>query len=354
VNFNPVAGPKTPAGHSSIRNISFVKHIVPVGLIGAALFTYLHPLNLAAKHDDSIAPAKVSTISSADLVATPRVTPNIPAPKPTLPPPQPQQIGSTDIAATTPPVPPSPPAQQVPTMPPTIPPAVIAAQQRAEAQRAALDGPIVVSLVSPMPKPAQSRQESREVVYWLRRGMIISATLSTPINSEIPGLIVAYLDEDVFDFSHRVIIAPYHAKLIGSFGGSGTSYSQTQTRIPVSFDTIQVSPTQTIDLRAQPGVDPTGTSGLGAVVNHHTGAALANFLLLTAAGVLLSRGGNQQCSGVNCAQSYGSSSAGGSVIQAGQQMFGQRSQPQPTLFVSEGAKVSLMVQNDMEVPQWQQ
>jgi type IV secretion system protein VirB10 len=347
---NPVAGPKIPATHSSIRNISFVKHIVPVGLLSAALFTYIHPLSLAAKHDDTVAPAKVSSISSADLVATPRTTPNVPAPKPTLPP-APQQIGAADLAPTPPPQAPPQTAQQVPTTPPTIPPAVIAAQQRAEAQRAALDGPIVVALVSQAPAPSPRRPAGQ--TYWLRRGMIVSATLSTPINSDIPGLVVAYLDDDVWDFSHRVILAPYHAKLIGSFGGSGTSYSQTQTRLPVSFDTIQVSPTQTIDLRSQPGVDPTGTSGLSAVVNRHSGAALANFLLLTAAGVLLNRGGSQQCSGVNCAQSYGSNSASGSVIQAGQQMFGQRSQPTPTLFISEGAKVSLMVQNDMELSQWQ-
>jgi type IV secretion system protein VirB10 len=238
-------------------------------------------------------------------------------------------------------------------MPPTIPPAVIAAQERAEAQRAALDGPIVVSLIPPQPSPAAPRKPASQT-YWLRRGMIVSATLATPINSDIPGLIVAFLDEDAYDFSHRVILAPYHSKLIGSFGGSGASYSQTATRIPVSFDTIQISPTQTIDLRSQPGVDPTGTSGLGAVVNHHSGAALANFLLLTAAGVLLNRGSEQQCSGVNCAQSYGSNSVGGAVIQAGQQIFGRASQPAPTLFVSEGAKVSLMVQNDMEVKPWVQ
>jgi type IV secretion system protein VirB10 len=302
-----------------------------------------------------------AVISAADvtsLVATtpqPVVTPLRPTvtapPMPTMPPaPLQPPVAVTDVAQ-----PPAGVAQQAvplpqPTAPPTISPAAIARQQRAEEDRAALEAPLVAVPVNA--SPAATPGAAADVL-WLRRGMSIDATLYTSIDSTVPsGLIVAYLSEPIYDFTHRHIIAPRGAKLIGSYGGSGTTIAQGQARIPATFDQIQLAD-RVIDLGKQPGIDQTGTTGLGATVDNHNRKAIANFLVLAAVGAVLNRGGG--C-GSNCGVSYSSnsSSVGGSVIQAGQQVLTPHNTTpeQPILHVSEGAQIGLMLTTDICVKEW--
>jgi type IV secretory pathway VirB10-like protein len=192
-----------------------------------------------------------------------------------------------------------------------------------------------VAQVKPAATPAPPQAET----YWLRRGMTIAATLYNSVDSTVPGLLIAYVGDDpIYDFTHAVIVIPPHAKLIGSFGGNGASIAQGVSRIAASFDQVQLGD-RVIDLGTQPGGDRTGTSGLGATVDRHTRGALANFLIVTAAGVLLNRDNAQTCSGINCAQTSSiGSSVGGSVVSAGQQMLNHL-QEQPSLHIKEGSQI---------------
>jgi type IV secretory pathway VirB10-like protein len=350
---NAVGGEKDPEGFSGVKKFLDPKLLVPV-LGAVALWALMRPTSVPQ-------PMNRSVISAADvtsLVATtpqPVVTPLRPTvtapPMPTTPPAPPQQtLATTDVVQ-----PPAGVAQQAvpppqPTASPTISPATIARQQRAQEDRDALDAPLVAVAVKASPEAAPRTAAD---VLWLRRGMSIVATLYTSIDSTVPsGLIVAYLSEPVYDFTHRRIIAPRGAKLIGSYGSSGTSIAQGQARIPATFDQIQLAD-RVIDLGAQPGIDQTGTTGLGATVDNHNRKALANFLVLAAVGAVLNRGGG--C-GSNCGVSYSSnsSSVGGSVIQSGQQMLAPHNATpeQSTLHVSEGAQIGLMLTTDIVVKEW--
>jgi type IV secretory pathway VirB10-like protein len=115
--------------------------------------------------------------------------------------------------------------------------------------------------------------------------------------------------------------------------------------VPATFDSIRFGG-HVIALGDDPGIDPTGTSGLGATVDNHTRLSVENFLVLTAAGWLLNHGGSN-CT-VNCSSG---SSTGAAVVTAGQNLFVHPAQS-PTLHVSEGASVSIMLAHDVRLPRW--
>ena len=96
--------------------------------------------------------------------------------------------------------------------------------------------------------------------------MVITATLYTSIDSTVSGSIVAYIADDVYDFTHTALVIPRHAKLFGSFGGRGVAVAAGQARIPASFDEIQLAD-RVVSLSDEPGIDRTGTTGLGARVD---------------------------------------------------------------------------------------
>ncbi len=192
--------------------------------------------------------------------------------------------------------------------------------------------------------------------YLLRRGMIIPATLYTSIDSTIGGTIIAYVNQDIYDSRHRTIVVPRGSKLSGSFGGQVVQ--QGQARIPVAWDSIQLTNDTTIVLDNFPGIDLAGTSGLGAKVDNHTRRLFTNVLLLSilASGAQLSQPQNKNCGGFgNCYPTVGQQigqAVGESIAQAGTTIFQRDANITPTLHTVEGAQVAVMVEHDIPVRPW--
>jgi len=195
--------------------------------------------------------------------------------------------------------------------------------------------------------------------YLLRRGMVIPATLYTSIDSTIGGTIIAYVNQDIYDSRHRTIVVPKGAKLTGSFGG--VVIQRGQARIPVAWDSIQLRDDSTIVLENYPGIDLTGTSGLGAKVDNHTRKLFGNVLLLSLleAGAQLSQPQNTNCggfSGSGCFPTVGQQigqAVGNSISQAGAVLLSRDGNIQPTLHTVEGSQVAVMVERDMPVRPWE-
>ena len=205
--------------------------------------------------------------------------------------------------------------------------------------------PLVSTPASATPVPAITAEDEHGGGYWLRRGMSIPATLYTSIDSTVPGLIVAYVADDVYDFTHVALIIPRNAKLIGSFGGRGVGIAQGQARIPAAFDSIQLAD-HVVPLDDEPGIDRAGTTGLGARVDRHTRATIENFAILAGIGLIAH---SNSCS--NCEQS-GSSNVGSTILSNGTPFIPQPNAIQPTLHVAEGAQISVMLTHDIRVQAW--
>ena len=344
---NPVTGPKHPPGFTGLRRWTDIRAAVPLLLIVAVVWTSTRPLALTQTSDARSAPDRGATVVDAsDIVArTPeqRETP-MSKPSPTAAP-RPTTVAQADVTDAGMQPQPPPPVAPEPAVPPTPSVLAIARQKHADDERAALDAPLVATPVGLQPRPSDSPADDAHSGYWLRRGMSIPATLYTSIDSTVPGVIVAYVADDVYDFTHAALVIPRGAKLIGSFGGRGIGIAQGQARIPASFDAIQLAD-RVVPLGDEPGIDRAGTSGLGARVDRHTRDTVESFAILTGIGLAAH---SSTCT--NCEQS-GSSNVGSTIVSAGTPFLPQPNAIQPTLHVAEGAQLSVMLTHDMRVPAW--
>ena len=125
----------------------------------------------------------------------------------------------------------------------------------------------------------------------LKAGSIIPCVLSTAINSDLPGVVVARVREHVFDtVSGNFLLIPQGAMLIGHYNNE---VNFGQERVQIVFDRLDLPPNAkhpsgyTVQLEQITGSDLSGHSGISDRVNNHydkvaVGVSLAS--LLAAAG----------------------------------------------------------------------
>ncbi|MBD5634990.1 MAG: TrbI/VirB10 family protein [Candidatus Eremiobacteraeota bacterium] len=183
----------------------------------------------------------------------------------------------------------------------------------------------------------------------LQRGMIIPASLYTPIDSTIPGIVTAEIRQDVFDATHQILVIPRGSKLVGSYESAMT---QGQARLFVAFDSIKLPNLRTIDLGSMRGVDLNGVSGFGGKVDFHTGRLFANVLLLSvlAAGAELAQPRTNGCGSYGCEESAGQaigSAVGSNVADAATRTYDRASSQTPTMHVPAGYILDVMVERDL-------
>lgn len=351
---NPVTGPAQPPGFTGLRKWTDIRALAPLLLIGGAVWAFAQPLAITQQAAAHTAPdAGTTVIDTTDLVArspephetpTPRPSPLASAHAPAAQPPtiETGDLGSTSLASQ----PAVPATAEEPAAPPTLSAAEIADKKKADADQAARDAPLVSAPSSAAPI-APATPDAEGSGYWLRRGMSIAATLYTSIDSTVPGVIVAYVADDVYDFTHATLVIPRGAKLIGSFGGHGIGIgiAHGQARIPASFDAIQLAD-RGVPLGDEPGVDRAGTSGLGGRVDRHTRDTFESFAILAGVG-LLAR--SNSCS--NCEQS-GAGNVGSTLVSAGTPLLPQPNAIEPTLHIVAGAQIAIMLTHDLRVAAW--
>jgi type IV secretion system protein TrbI len=187
--------------------------------------------------------------------------------------------------------------------------------------------------------------------YEVKAGTVIPAVMIGGINSDVPGMIVGQVAENVYDTATgRYLLIPQGAKLIGAYDNS---VSQGQTRVVVIWNRIIYPDASSIDLGSMPGADEGGYAGFNDQVNTHLWAKLGNALLISiaAAGVQLS-----QPQAVN-GQNYNSQQIAAGAL--GQQ-FGELGQEYAraglaipnTLEIRPGYRFVVMVNKDMVLRPW--
>jgi type IV secretion system protein VirB10 len=168
--------------------------------------------------------------------------------------------------------------------------------------------------------------------YEVKAGTVIPAVMIGGVNSDVPGMIVGQVAENVYDTATGgYLLIPQGAKLVGAYDNS---VSQGQTRVVVIWNRIIYPDASSIDLGSMPGADEGGYAGFHDQVNTHLWAKLGNALLISiaAAGVQLS-----QPQAVN-GQNYNSQQIAAGAL--GQQ-FGELGQ--------EYARAGLAIPNTLEI-----
>ncbi|MBC5825377.1 MAG: hypothetical protein GIX02_11220, partial [Candidatus Eremiobacteraeota bacterium] len=119
----------------------------------------------------------------------------------------------------------------------------------------------------------------RSSPYRLKAGSVIPSALISAIDSDLPGLIVGQVRQNVYDSgTGRHLLIPQGAKVVGTYDARIT-YGQ--NRILVTWSRLIFPDGADVDLRAMTGADLAGHSGFDAQVNNHIRKLFQGALLLS-------------------------------------------------------------------------
>lgn len=174
-------------------------------------------------------------------------------------------------------------------------------------------------------------------------GTLISASLITGLDSDLPGLVVAQVTQNVYDtVTGGTLLIPQGSKLIGTYD-SVIAFGQ--SRALVVWQRIIMPDGSSIQIDNLPATDPQGYSGLSDDVDYHTWALLKGVAISTLLGIgtQLSLGGTQQGDLLSAIRQ----STQDSLNQAGQQITQKNLNIQPTIKVRPGWPLRVIVHKDL-------
>nr|WP_029907436.1 TrbI/VirB10 family protein [Caulobacter sp. UNC358MFTsu5.1] len=183
--------------------------------------------------------------------------------------------------------------------------------------------------------------------YTVMAGCVIAASLITGLDSDLPGLIIAQVTENVFDtVTGRYLLIPQGARLIGSYD-SVVAFGQ--RRALVVWQRLILPDGSSIQLDNLPATDAAGYAGLSDQIDFHTWQLLKGVGLSTLLGVgtELSLGSGESDLVRAVRQSTQQSTA-----QAGQQIVSKQLDVQPTLKVRPGWPLRIVVHKDLILRPW--
>ena len=178
--------------------------------------------------------------------------------------------------------------------------------------------------------------------YEVLAGTVISASLVTGLNSDLPGQVVAQITENIFDsVTGRILVIPQGARLIGAYD-SVIAFGQ--SRALLVWQRIVMPNGSSIVIDNLPASDTAGYAGLEDEVDFHTWQLLKGVVLSTLLGV-----GTQATFGSsqsNLVQAIRESTAE-STNQAGQRIVEKNLNMQPTITVRPGWPLRIIVHKDL-------
>lgn len=178
--------------------------------------------------------------------------------------------------------------------------------------------------------------------YEILAGTIIPASLITGLNSDLPGLVVAQVTENVFDtVTGTILLIPQGSRLVGTYD-SVVAFGQ--SRALVVWQRIIMPDGSSIQIDNLPATDAEGYSGLQDQVDYHTWTLLKGIALSTLLGVSTqaSFGSNNS----NLVEAIRQSTQE-STNQAGQRIVEKDLDIQPTITIRPGWPLNVVAHKDL-------
>lgn len=187
------------------------------------------------------------------------------------------------------------------------------------------------------PPPRQAR---------LAAGSVIAASLLTGLNSDLPGMVVAQVTQNVFDSATgKTLMIPQGARLIGSYDSAVTFG---QERVLVAWQRLIMPDGRSLQLDNMPATNGGGQAGLSDAVDHQTGR-LAKGIVLSA---LLGVGTELSISGESEIVRALREATQAGTSRAGDQITRRNLDIAPTIRIRPGAPVYLLVRADLVLEPW--
>jgi type IV secretion system protein VirB10 len=180
----------------------------------------------------------------------------------------------------------------------------------------------------------------------LLAGSVISASLLTGLNSDLPGLVTAQVTQNVFDtVTGRILLVPQGSRLIGKYD-SVVAFGQ--RRALVIWQRLILPDGSSVRLDNMPATDPSGFAGVADKVDFHTWTLLKGVAIATMLGV----GSELSISGESDLVQAIRESAQSNTARAGNQITQRNLDIQPTITIRPGAPVRVFVTRDLILAPW--
>jgi type IV secretory pathway VirB10-like protein len=178
--------------------------------------------------------------------------------------------------------------------------------------------------------------------YEVLAGTVISASLLTGLDSDLPGMVTAQVTEDVKDtVTGRILLIPQGSRLIGAYD-SVVAFGQ--SRALLVWQRIVMPDGSSIQIDNLPATDAAGYAGLEDEVDYHTWTLLKGIAMSTLLGVgtQVTFGSGQS----NLVQAIQQSTQE-SASQAGQRIVEKDINIQPTITIRPGFPLRVIVHKDL-------
>ncbi len=180
--------------------------------------------------------------------------------------------------------------------------------------------------------------------YQLMAGTIIAASLTTGLESDLPGFVIAQVTENVFDsVSGRYLLIPQGSRLIGKYD-SVVAFGE--NRALLVWQRIILPDGSSVVLDNLPATDTAGYAGLSDQVDLHTWQLLQGIALSTMLGVGQSLAFGPVTSDSDLVRAL-KQSTGQATNQTGQRLVERQIDVQPTLTVRPGWPLRIIVHKDL-------
>lgn len=181
----------------------------------------------------------------------------------------------------------------------------------------------------------------------VQAGSIISASLITGLNSDLPGLVTAQITANVHDsVSGRTVLVPQGSRLVGSYDNV---VAFGQSRALVVWQRIILPDGSSIRLDNTPASDTEGYAGLADRIDRHSWQLLKGVVLSTLFGVGTELGsGSAESDLVRALRESTQQNA----ARAGDQIVARNLDIQPTLRIRPGWPLRIVVHKDIVLKPW--
>jgi type IV secretion system protein TrbI len=184
--------------------------------------------------------------------------------------------------------------------------------------------------------------------YLVMAGTTISAVMVGGINSDLPGMVIGQVSENVYDTATgHFLLIPQGSRLIGSYDNM---VSNGQARVGVIWNRVIFPDTESIDLGSMEGADQGGYAGFHDRVNTHFWSKIGNAILISVAGagVQLSQP-KPPVSGYYSSQQIAAAALGQQFGELGQEYARAGLSIPNTLEIRPGYRFVVMVNEDMHL-----
>lgn len=182
--------------------------------------------------------------------------------------------------------------------------------------------------------------------YVLQAGTIIPATLLNSVNSDLPGDIIAMINEDVRDTATgQYILIPATSRLYGRYNAE-LRYGQ--SRAQIAWNRILFPDASSQNIGSMSGTDASGAAGIEGDVDHHTWS-MAGAIGLSAFMSIIGQAGTIVAGdkGTTNIGSIGAEGAGRETQSIGREFVTRELDRPNTLSLAAGTQVAVMLSKDV-------